>query len=142
MAITTTELMHETGPVTGGTGGTDGPGVAPEAGAAGRPGIRKQVSPGVAARRRAFAAFLNAGNRGLPAAAPAATTAAAAIAAAIAALKPGGSAEAAPNAQGTAPALSGMATPLSPVMRMQNDLKRALAKPMEDRRWVMVIDQA
>jgi Fe-S-cluster-containing dehydrogenase component len=153
MAIAAAELADAREPQTehvdlpAAGGATPAPGV---------PGAGRTIPPAMAARRRAFAAWLNGSNRHAPAAqapvdgalpvVPVVTSTAAAIAAAIAALKPGAVdvAEASPQAQVAPPGTGATALPagpVSPIVRMQNDLKRALAKPMEQRRWVMVIDQ-
>ena len=44
------------------------------------------------------------------------------------------------QAQEAEPELPPLAADSSPLLRMQHDLKRALKKPLEQRRWVMVID--
>jgi Fe-S-cluster-containing dehydrogenase component len=111
---------------------------------------RPPLSPAVKVRRRAFAAWVNGEARSAAAdvvpdstALPAPSVVpAGVVAAAIAFLSTATSADAqaAPAGQVNAGSTAGGGEQ-SAVMRMHADLKRALDKPVDQRRWVMVIDQ-
>ncbi|MBI5288741.1 MAG: 4Fe-4S dicluster domain-containing protein [Chloroflexi bacterium] len=61
-----------------------------------------------------------------------------------AAIAEAGSAEASDTAVRPSPRFPSLVSPLAQenlLLRMQDDLKRAMAKPIEQRRWIMVIDQ-